>query len=161
MTQYQEPSKVETTLAAITSSIIGIEYLLCFNNYDGLHQAGERTFRLLPIESSHFGDTPEIFASILTSGFVANKIESYGERNNNPTITKLGKALPTLTAIFVGTYYTLGESIAPYLLPGTADTKDIAAVLITAVATPFVTNFARKKWRSSWRDIVSATIRQY
>jgi len=155
-----EPNQLEKILATIAGGVIGLEYFLCYNNYDGLHIGAEKTVRWLPIEESYFGDTPEIFTAIVASGFIANTIENYGQKEQSTAIETLGRYFPTLTALAVGTYYTLGESIAPYLLPGTADTKDIASVVITTIASPFVANYVRKAWRSMWKSRVSQAIEE-
>ncbi len=149
------PSRLEKIVASVAGAVMGAEYALCYNNFDGLHKSvmnAPDRFRWLPISQSYFGDTPEIFTTILASSFVANKIEEYGQRKENKVIECIGCHFPTLTAAIVGTYYTLGETILPQLLPGTADTKDVPAVVLTALASPFVANYVRKKWKSSWKD---------
>jgi hypothetical protein len=151
----EQSSKRETLAVKIAGAVIAAEYFLCFNNYNGLHTSGMHNtdkFAWLPIKESNFGDTPEMFAAILASGFLGNKIEEYGERRKSRFIKGIGRNFANITAAAVGLYYTLGESIMPYLLPGTADTNDIPAVVLTALASPFVANFIRKSWKNSWKD---------
>lgn len=159
MSEITDPTKrlssLEKIVAGISSAVVSVEYFLCYNNYDGLHASGlhnPNRFRWLPIEQSNFGDTPEIFAAIMASGFVGDKIESYGERKGNRFIEYVGRNFPTITAAVVGTYYTLGETVIPQILLGTPDIKDVPAVIITALLTPFVVNYARKQWKYSRKD---------
>ena len=152
-----KPSKLEKIAAGVSGAVVGAEYLLCYNNFDGLHTSGMNNpdrFRWLPISESYFGDTPEIFATILASGFIGDKIREYGENKGNKFLEFCGKYFPTITATAVGAYYTLGETVLPQLLPGTADIRDVPAVLITAVASPIITNYVVKSWKNSWRDKV-------
>ena len=159
----EEPSKLEKIAGKVSGAVIAAEYALCYNNYDGLHASGLQAadrFRWLPIEQSNFGDTPEIFSTVLASGFVGSKIEEYGKNTNNRFLEFCGKYFPTITAAAVGTYYTLGETVLPQLLPGTADLNDVPAVLITAVASPFVTNYLVKSWRSGLGDRIKNLFRE-
>ena len=149
------PSRLEKIATGVAGAIVSTEYALCYNNFNGLHASGINApdrFRWLPISQSYFGDAPEIFATILASGFVANKIEEYGKTRENKFIESCGRHLPTLTAAIVGTYYALGETILPQLLSGTADAKDVPAVVLTALASQFVANYVRKKWKSTWKE---------
>ena len=149
------PSRLEKIAAKVAGAVIGAEYLLCYNNFDGLHASGMNDvdrFRWLPITQSNFGDTPEMFTAIMASGLVADKIEEYGQRKGSKAIEYIGRHFPNLIAAAVGTYYALGETILPQLLPGTAEVKDVPAVAITALASPFVANYVRKKWKNGWKD---------
>lgn len=155
-------SNLEKTLAKISGAIIGAEYFLAYHNFDALHASAlssANRFKWLPIENSYFGDAPEIFAANLASGFIGDKIEKYGQNKGNEFVAWLGRHFPTLTAVGVGGYYTLGETILPQILPGTPDSKDIPAVVITSLASPFVTNYIRKKW-SNWKTKISANLRK-
>lgn len=149
------PSRLERIAASVAGAIIGAEYFLCYNNFDGLHKSVmdvHDRFRWLPISESYFGDTPEIFTAILASSFVANRIEEYGEKRESKLFESLGRYFPALTAAAIGMYYTLGETVLPQLLPGTADIKDVPAVILTAVTSPFVANYVRKEWKNNWRN---------
>jgi hypothetical protein len=142
-------SKLEKLSAKIAGAIVGAECVLASNNFGGLHisaSGNPERFRLLPIENSYFGDTPEIFTAVMASGLVADKIEEYGHKKGSKAIEYVGRNFPALTAATIGTYYTLGETILPQLLPGTADIKDVPAVAITALASPFIASYVRKKW---------------
>lgn len=150
-----EPILLEKIVAGISSAVVGAEYFLCYNNYDGLHASGlhnPNRFRWLSIEQSNFGDTPEIFAAIMASGFIGDKIECYGKRKENKFIEYVGRNFPTITATAVGTYYALGEMVMPQILPGTPDIKDVPAVIITVLLTPFIANYIRKQWKHGWKD---------
>ena len=142
---------MDITHVTTKSSVI----FLCYNNYDGLHTSGLNSpdrFRWLPIEESNFGDTPEMFSAIIASGFIGNKIREYGASRQNKFLETCGKYLPIITSGVVGTYYTLGETIAPKLLPGTADLADVPAVIITAIASPIVANYLVKSWKNGWKE---------
>ncbi|MFH1637146.1 MAG: hypothetical protein ABIB71_01845 [Candidatus Woesearchaeota archaeon] len=159
-----KPSKLEKITASIAGAVVGLETFLCHNNYGGLHASALQAtgrFRWLPIQESYFGDVPEIFTAILASGFVGEKIEEYGKSKSNRFLEFCGKYLPQITAAMVGTYYTLGETILPQILPGTADLKDVPAVIITAIASPIITNYVVKSWKNSWKDKLSNLITKY
>jgi hypothetical protein len=151
---------LEETLAKIAGTLIGSEYVLTYNNFNGIHASGltsPERLRWLPIENSYFGDVPEIFTAVLASGIIADKIEDYGKNNRNKVIEFIGRHFPALTSAIIGTYYTLGETVLPQLLPGTADSKDVPAVLITALASPFVANYIRKilpEWKQKTIGII-------
>ncbi|PIN80951.1 hypothetical protein COV11_02900 [Candidatus Woesearchaeota archaeon CG10_big_fil_rev_8_21_14_0_10_30_7] len=152
-----QQSKLEKIATGISAVVIGVEYLLCYNNYDSLHASVMNVkdrFRWLPISESHFGDAPEIFTTIVASGFIGEKIKEYGENTSNTFLELCGKYFPTITAIAVGAYYTLGETILPQLLPGTADIKDVPAVLITAVASPLIAKYVISSWKKSWKNTI-------
>ena len=153
-------NKLEKIAAGTAGTAIAGMYLLCYNNFKGLHASAMNAnkFKWLPIES-YFGDTPEIFTAVLASGLLGDKIEQYGKTKNKPLIEKIGKHFPVITAAAVGAYYTLGESIMPYLLPGTADTKDIPAVIATAIASPIVVNYARKNW-PAWKEKIRGYLKK-
>jgi hypothetical protein len=138
---------LDKVLAKASGAVIAIEYALCYNNFDGYHPGVTDRFRWLPIENSYFGDVPEIFATIAASGVAGRYIEDYGIRKENKFLQWLGRKTPAITAAVVGTYYTLGETGLP-LLPGTADVRDIPAVIITAISSMFVANYIRKTWHN-------------
>lgn len=157
-------SKLEKIAAKISGAVISIEYLLCYNNFDGLHVSGmnaQDRFRYFPIQESYFGDMPEIFATILASSFIGEKIKEYGEKKNNRFLEVCGKYFPTFTVTAVGAYYTLGETIMPQLLPGTADIKDVPAILITAIASPFIGNYVAKSWKNGLKEKVKKLFTRY
>ncbi|HVY01976.1 MAG TPA: hypothetical protein VHA12_04400 [Candidatus Nanoarchaeia archaeon] len=151
----KEMSKLEK-IATIASSIaIATEYALCYHNFDLLHRSAafaQDRFRWLPINQSYFGDVPEIFTTILASGFIGDKIEQHGKTTSNKLVEKIGKYLPYATGAAVGAYYSLGETVMPYLLPGTADSKDVPAVAIAAIAAPIVTKYIVNRWKNKWKD---------
>jgi hypothetical protein len=152
---FNNPSKLEKIAAGVSGAIVSAEYVLCYNNYDGLHASGLQMhdrFRWLPIHESNFGDAHEIFAAVLASGFMANKIEEYGQRKRNKIIEYFGRYFPAITAAAAGAYYSLGETIFPQILPGTADVKDVPAVIITALVSPVIANYVRKQWRNEWKE---------
>jgi len=161
--ETEAPSRLEKITAGIAGAVIAAEYFLCYNNFDGLHKSvihNPDRFRWLPISDSNFGDTPEMFTAVLTSGIIGDRIEEYGQRKENKMLEYLGKYFPTLTSAAVGAYYTLGETVMPQLLSGTADIKDVPAVLITAIASPLLVNYARKQWKSKWKNSVLNCIRE-
>jgi hypothetical protein len=153
-------SKLETIAATAAGAVIATEYVLCYNNYDGLHattQTADRV-RLLPINNSNFGDVPELFTSVLVAGMLANKIERYGAACENKVVQYLGRHFPSVTAAVVATYYALGETVLPEYFLGTPDVLDVPAVILTAVSAPVLTQFLRKKWHVEWKQRVTMGI---
>jgi len=151
----KKANKLERIAEKAACAVIGAEYVLVCNNYDGLHASGlemEDRFRWLPIEQSYFGDAPEMFVAIVASGFAGDKIRTYGQEKGRKGIEFLGKHFSKLSAAAIGAYYTLGETILPQLLPGTEDVNDVPAVIITALASPFVAKFLVRKWNGGLRE---------
>ena len=140
--------KLEGILAKVSTGVIATEYILCFNNYDSLHASVAHLHdrvRLLPMETSYFGDVPEIFIAIMGLGLASNKIEEFGKRRDNKVVEYIGKHFPAIVSTAIAAYYTLGETVLPQILPGTADVKDVPAVLITALTSMLIVNRLRKK----------------
>lgn len=155
---------LEKAVTTASGATIGAEYILCYNNFDGLHTSGIHSperFRWLPIQDSYFGNTPELFAAILASGFIGDTIRNYGRTRNNTLIATCGKHFSTATAALAGAYYTLGETLLPQLLPGTADIRDVPAIILTAIAAPIITNKIVTSWNTSWKHkLKNAVVQQ-
>lgn len=127
----------------IASVIIAVEYLLCYNNFDGLHTAWlyhPERFRWLHIKESYFWDTPEIFFTIMLAGYIA----SYANKNKISILKNIQAFLPEISASLIAIYYTLWETLLPQLLPWTPDIKDVPAVIITSIASPIIANYIRR-----------------
>lgn len=88
----------------------------------------------LPMITPYLGDFPETFVISAISGIFANYLEDLGKNKKSILIEKIGKYLPEITTYSITTYFTLGETILPQILPGTPDIKDIPAVLISSLA---------------------------
>lgn len=72
-----------------------------------------------------------------------------GERENKRYLVKVGEYLPKIITTLATIYFTLGESVFPKILPGTADPNDIPAVLLAGIATylgvDVITNYGKNK----------------
>ncbi len=82
----------------------------------------------------YVGNFPECFAIPLVSGVVGDYIEEKGKSSGNRLVEKVGKYFPEVSTGALSTYFILGETILPQMLPGTADVKDLPAVLVSALA---------------------------
>ena len=93
--------------------------------------------RVLPPISEHIGNWTYIACSGYIPASVGALINLINEHNNNPSpyLVKCGKYLPKITTFLTVAYMSLGESYFPQLLSGTADTKDIPAIIVAGIAT--------------------------
>ena len=92
----------------------------------------------------YVGNFPESFAIPAIAGFVGDYIEHQGQKRRNKILQKIGQCFPEISATAVSTYFILGETIIPQILPGSADIKDIPAVLISALAGYTLAKIGRK-----------------
>lgn len=96
----------------------------------------------IPPITEHIGDFALIGVPIIYSNYISSKIEDLGRKFNSELVEKIGHYLPEIATGLTTTYFALGESVLPQILPGTADPKDIPAVLIAGISTYLV---SRKK----------------
>ena len=82
----------------------------------------------------YIGNFPECFAIPSVSGLVGGYIEERGKSNGNKFTERVGRYFPEVSTGALSTYFILGETILPQILPGIADVKDVPAVLISALA---------------------------
>jgi len=104
----------------------------------------------LPPISNNIGDWSYINFYAGAVPAVAGRMLIYkGEREGKNYLVKIGEYLPKVTTALGTLYFTLGESILPQILPGTADPKDIPAVLLAGIATylgvDVITKYGRNK----------------
>ncbi|MFA6461238.1 MAG: hypothetical protein WCV90_03140 [Candidatus Woesearchaeota archaeon] len=82
----------------------------------------------------HMGNFPECFVIPAVSGFVGDYLSYQGSIRNNPFLQRVGQYFPEISALAISTYFTLGETLLPQILPGVADIKDVPAVLLSTLA---------------------------
>ncbi|MFB6246415.1 MAG: hypothetical protein ABEI74_02400 [Candidatus Pacearchaeota archaeon] len=92
----------------------------------------------------YVGNFPESFAIPAISGFVGDYIEYQGQKRENKILQKIGQYFPEISATAISAYFTLGETILPQILPGTADIKDIPSALVSAFAGYTIAKVGRK-----------------
>ena len=92
----------------------------------------------------HVGNFPESFAIPAVSGFAGDYIEYLGQKRGSKTLRMIGQYFPEISATAISTYFTLGETILPQILPGSADVRDVPAVLISALAGYALAKIGRK-----------------
>ena len=97
-----------------------------------------------PEITPYVGNFPECFAIPAVSGFVGDYISHQGQKRNSPTLQKIGEYFPEITTTAISTYFVLGETVLPQILPGSADPKDIPAVLLSALAGYALAKIGRK-----------------
>ncbi len=83
----------------------------------------------LPPITEHIGDFCLVSTPIYFSQGLSLIIEDFGRERNLPIIQRVGRYFTEFTTAATVAYFSLGESLLPQILPGTADPKDIAAVL--------------------------------
>lgn len=101
----------------------------------------------------YVGNFPESFAFPAISGFVGDYIQNRGKRIGNKVLQKIGQYFPEISATVISVYFTLGETVFPYILPGSADIRDVPAVLISVLAGYALAKIGRK---SGFNDKVDA-----
>lgn len=99
----------------------------------------------IPPITEHIGDFSLVGIPILFSNLIAGKVEELGKKYNSRVLEKIGHYAPEITAGLTTAYFTLGESVLPQILPGTADPKDIPAVLIAGLSFYYVYRNAYRK----------------
>ena len=99
---------------------------------------------ILPI-TEHIGDFSFVGTAIIGISLYKPRLEKLGRKYKSRIIEKIGQYLPEITTVLTTTYFTLGESILPQLLPGTADPKDIPANVIAALSAYFIVKDIVKK----------------
>lgn len=82
----------------------------------------------------YVGNFPESFAIPAVSGLVGDYLEFKGRANGSKLLEEIGRLFPEITTTTISTYFALGETLLPQILPGTADVRDVPAVLISALA---------------------------
>ena len=89
----------------------------------------------IPPITEHIGDFALAAGPVFIASGVKGFVESFGRYLDSNLIENVGRFLPEITTSLTMIYFTLGESIAPAILPGSANPKDIPAALIAAVGT--------------------------
>lgn len=141
-------SKLEKTLACCAGGIALIAPL--FFRPTAPHTAAERilgpTKPLInnPCITPYIGNLPDTFAVCAASGFLGDYIESVGNARNNSFLKKVGRYFPEITAVLTTTYFTLGETILPKILPGVNDFRDVPFTILGALAGYTLANLGRK-----------------
>ena len=131
-------SMIEKICMTLASSVLLAEAVFYKNSAP--HTNAERTIGTIePLVNNsnitpYVGDFPETLAVSASSGIIGDYIEILGKSKGNKLLEKIGKYFPEIATSAVSTYFTLGESIVPQILPGGADVRDIPAVLLTALA---------------------------
>jgi len=97
-----------------------------------------------PNITPYVGNFPESFAIPAISGFIGDYIELQGQRRGSKILQKIGRYLPEITTTALATYFSLGETLLPQILPGSADIRDVPAVLISALAGYALAKLGRK-----------------
>jgi len=92
----------------------------------------------------YVGNSPESFVIPAISGFVGDYIEYQGQKRESKLLQRIGQYFPEISATAISTYFTLGETILPQILPGSADIKDVPAVLVSALAGYILARTGRK-----------------
>lgn len=92
----------------------------------------------IPPITEHIGDFALVGVPIIYSNYVSSAIEGWGRKYNSGLVEKIGHYLPEITTGLTTAYFTLGELVLPQILPGTADPKDIPAVLVAGISTYIV-----------------------
>ncbi|MEK6915533.1 MAG: hypothetical protein AABW89_03265 [Nanoarchaeota archaeon] len=82
----------------------------------------------------YIGNFPESFVIPAVSGLVGDYLEFKGRETGSKLLEKVGKCLPQISTAIIGAYFTLGETLLPQILPGTADVRDVPAVIVSAFA---------------------------
>ncbi|MBS3175380.1 hypothetical protein J4440_05855 [Candidatus Woesearchaeota archaeon] len=143
-------SKLEKTLFGIACSLPLVE-LLFYRISVPLRTPDERAIGvsgepLIYNENltPYIGNFPESFWLPLASGMIGDTIAAKGISTQNNFLVKVGKYFPEITTTAVRTYFTLGETLLPNILPGTPDVKDVPAVLFSALAGYVIAKIGRK-----------------
>lgn len=103
--------------------------------------------------TEYMGNFPESFAAPMLAGVIGSFVEGWGERRSSAAIERLGRHFPVVTATAVSLYFSLGETVMPYILPGTADPADIPAVLVSAAAGAILGTIVQNNIRSNLPEI--------
>ena len=136
-------------LEGILATTIPLAEAVFYEN-SALHTTAERVMGIAePIINNaeitpYIGNFPESFAIPAISGFLGDYIETQGIQRGNKLLEKVGKYCPEISTATISTYFTLGETVLPQILPGTADIRDIPAVLISAFAGYVLAKLGRK-----------------
>lgn len=89
---------------------------------------------IYPALLNHVGDFSDALVMTGIGVLASSKIEKFGKEKNLKYIEKFGHYLPEISLALTGAYISLGESIFPKIMPGTADIKDIPAGVLGAIA---------------------------
>ncbi len=92
----------------------------------------------LPPITEHIVDFCLVATPIYLSQGLSMIIEDFGKRRDLPIIQKMGRYFTKFTTAATVAYFSLGESLLPQILPGTADPKDIPAVLAAGLSAYLV-----------------------
>ena len=135
-------------LEGILASVVPVVGSLFYKN-SAPHTSAERLMGTSePLINNRFitpyvGDFPESFFIPAISGLVGDFIIYQGQKRDNKYLQKIGQYFPEISTTIVGAYFTLGETILPQILPGTADVKDVPAVIISSVAGYVISKIGR------------------
>lgn len=115
------------------------------------HTTAERALKRTTaaiIDSPHItpyiGNYPDSFVVSAVSGLIGDYISSVGKTKNSRCLTFLGKYLPEIITCFTSTYFTLGETILPQILPGMADPRDVPLSVLGSVTGYCIAQISRK-----------------
>jgi len=89
----------------------------------------------IPPITHHVGDFALVAFPIFCSKYMSSEIEYFGRTYNSPVIEKIGHYISEIVTGLTMTYFVLGESVLPQILPGTSDPKDIPAVLVAGICS--------------------------
>ena len=89
----------------------------------------------------HIGDFKYVFLCSWGLSSVRHSLVNIGERKNKKYLIKIGEWIPKVGIGLATLYYTLGESVLPQILDGTADPKDIPAILIAGISCYLGVNY--------------------
>jgi len=89
----------------------------------------------LPPISNHIGNWTYISTFGVFSVLAGRALINKGVGGGGKYLVKIGESLPKVITVLTTFYFTIGESILPQILPGTADHYDIPAVLLAGIST--------------------------
>ena len=149
-------------LEGILASTVPLAEAIFYKN-SAPHTTAERTMGTAEplINNSditpYVGNFPESFAIPVISGFVGDYISYQGQKRDSKILQKIGQYFPEISATATSAYFTLGETILPQILPGSADIRDVPVVLISVLAGYMLAKIGRK---SGFNDKVYALSKQ-
>jgi len=136
-------------LEGILASAVPLAEAIFYKN-SAPHTTAERTLGTAePLINNanitpYVGNFPESFAIPAISGFVGDYIEYQGQKRGSKVLQKIGQYFPEISATAISAYFILGETILPQILPGSADIRDVPAVLVSALAGCALAKIGRK-----------------
>jgi hypothetical protein len=154
-------SKLEKTLTGFVG-VIALTTPLFFRN-TAPHTSAERILGpTLPLINNanvtpYIGNLPETFSFCSAAGLVGDYIESVGFAKNNKLLKTIGNYFPEITAGLTSTYFAVGETILPQILPGTADGRDVPWTILGALLGYTLAKIGRK---SGFNERVYSSIKR-